>query len=124
MHAVDDDHICTCFDTQRRVIVRASGADFDVDRLLPRCDLTQFLNLDGQIIGAGPVRMSASGPLVDALRQCAHLGNTFGDLLSQKHTAATGLGALADDDFDSVCPAQVVWIHPVPRRQHLIDEFV
>ena len=52
----------------------------------------------------------------------AHLGDTRGDLLAEQHAAAAGLGALPDHDFDGVGPAQIVRIHAVARRQHLIDK--
>ncbi len=47
------------------------------------------------------------------LRIC---GDAVADLLAEQHTAAAGLGALADDDLDGVGAAQVVGVHAVARR--------
>jgi hypothetical protein len=76
------------------------------------------------IVRPGPIRVATGGALVDALRQRAHLGDAIGDLLAQEHAAAARLGALADDDLDRVRLAQVVRVHAVARRQHLINEDV
>ena len=42
--------------------------------------------------------------------------------MAEQHAAAAGLRALADDDLDRVGAAQVVGVHPVARRQQLVDE--
>ena len=75
-----------------------------------------------EVVGAGPVRVPAGGALVDALGQGAHPGDALGDLLPEQHSAAAGLGALAEHDLDGVGLAQVVGVHPVARRQVLVDE--
>ena len=102
LHAVEHDHVGAGLHRQRDVVVGPRRADLDVDRLLPVGDLAQLLDLDLEVVGAGPVRMPAGAALVDALRQVAHLGDAVGDLLAEQHAAAAGLGALADDDLDGV----------------------
>ena len=72
--------------------------------------------------GPGPVGVAAGAALVDALRQVAHRGDAVGDLVAEQHPAAAGLRALADDDLDRVGLAEVVGVHPVARRQQLVDE--
>jgi hypothetical protein len=99
-----------------------SAADLDVDRLLPVGDLAQLADLDLEVVGAGPVRMAARAPLVDPLRQVAHLGHAVRDLLAEQHSAAARLRALADDDLDRVGAAEVVRVHPVARREQLVHE--
>ena len=59
LHAVDHDDVRTGVHGQFHVVVGAGGADLDVDRLLPVGDLAQFVDLDGQVVGAGPVRVPA-----------------------------------------------------------------
>ena len=49
-------------------------------------------------------------------------GDAVGNLLAEQHSAAARLRALADNHLDRVGPAQVVGVHAVARRQHLIDE--
>ncbi len=122
LHAVDDDHVCTCFHRELDVVVGAGGADLDEDRLLPVGDLAELADLDLEIVGPRPVGMPAGAPLVDAFRQVAHRGHPVRDLVAEQHAAAAGLRALADDYLDRVRLAQVVRIHPVPRRQELVDE--
>ena len=107
---------------ERHVVVGPRAADLDVDRLFPVGDLAQLQDLDFEIVGAGPVGMTAGRALVDALRQRAHLGDAVGDLLAEQHAAAAGLGALADDDLDGIGLAQIVGVHAVARRQILIDQ--
>ena len=80
------------------------------------------LDLDLEVVGAGPVRVPAGAALVDPLRQVAHLGDAVGDLLAEQHAAAARLRALADDDLDRVGAAQVVGVHAVARGQQLVDE--
>ena len=122
LHAVEHDHVGTGLHGQLRVVVRAARADLDVDRLLPVGDLADLLDLDLEIVWAGPVGVTARGALVDALRQVAHLGDAIRDLLAEQHAAATGLRALADDDLDRVSATQIVGVHAVARRQQLVDE--
>ena len=122
LHAVEHDDVGAGFHGKSHVIVGTRRADLHVDRLLPIGDLAQFLQLDLEIVGAGPVGMTAGGALVDAFWQIAHLGDAIRNLLAQQHAAAAGLGALADDDFDGVRLAQVVGVHAVARWQVLIDQ--
>ncbi len=122
LHPVEDDDVGARLDRQRDVEVGARGADLDEDRLLPVGDLAQLLDLDLEVVGAGPVRVPAGAALVDALRQVAHLRDAVGDLLAEQHAAAAGLRALADDDLDRVGAAQVVGVHAVARGQQLVDE--
>ncbi len=102
LHAVQHHHVGAGLDRERRVVERPRGADLDIDRLLPVGDLAQLLDLDLEIVGAGPVGMAASRALIDTLRQGAHLGHAVGDLLAEQHAAAAGLGALTDHDLDGV----------------------
>ena len=72
LHAVEHDHVGAGLHRQRRVVIGPRRADLDVDRLLPVGDLAQLLDLDLEIVGAGPVRMPAGRALVDAFGQaCA-----------------------------------------------------
>src|SRR3972149_650555 len=64
----------------------------------------------------------AAGTLVDAFRQRAHCRNAFRNFLTEEHAAATGLGALANDDFNGVGPAQIVGVHTVAGGEILIDQ--
>jgi hypothetical protein len=66
--------------------------------------------------------MPGGAALVDAARQVAHLGHPVGDLVAEQHPAAAGLGALPDDHLDRVGGPEVVGIHPVAGREHLVDE--
>ena len=118
LHAVDHDHVGAGLDRERDVVAGARRADLDVDRLLPVGDLAQLVDLDREVVGAGPVGVAAGAALVDALRAGAHGGDALGDLLPEQHAAAAGLGALADHDLDRVGAAQVVGIEAVARRQH------
>ena len=122
LHAVEHDGVGPGLDGQRDIVIGPRGADLDVDRLFPIGDLAQLLDLDFEIVRPGPVGMAAGRALVDALRQRAHLGDALGDLLPEQHAAAAGLGALPDDDLDRIRLAQVVGVHAVARRQHLVDE--
>ena len=122
LHAVEHDHIGARLHRQRRVIVGTRRPDLDVDRLLPVRDLAQLVDLDLQIVRPGPVGMPAGRALIDALRQGAHLGDALGDLLSEQHTAAARLRALSHHDLDGVSLAELIRVHAIARRQHLIDE--
>ena len=122
LHAVDHDDVGAGVHGELHVVVGAGGADLDVDRLLPVGDLAQLVDLDGQVVGAGPVRVPARRPLVDALGQRAHPRDAVGDLLAEQHSAAAGLGALAEHHLDRVGLAQVVGVHPVARRKVLVDQ--
>ena len=122
LHAVENDHVGARLHGERYVEVGAGRADLDVDRLLPVGDLPQLLDLDLEVVGAGPVGVPAGAALVDALGQVSHLGDPVGDLLAEQHASAARLGALADDDLDRVRPPQVVGVHAVARGQDLVDE--
>src|SRR5665213_2647144 len=80
------------------------------------------MDLDLEVVGPGPVRVARRAALVDAFRQVTHLGDAVGDLVPKQHPAAARLRALPDDDLDRVGSPKVVRIHPVTRRQQLIDE--
>src|SRR5207237_9717234 len=64
---------------------------------LPICQLAQLLDLDGQVVGPGPVGVPARGALVDPLRQVAHAGDAGADLLAQQHAAAARHAAGPED---------------------------
>jgi hypothetical protein len=80
------------------------------------------MDLDFQVIRAGPVGVTAGAALVDALGQVAHHRHAVADLLAQQHAAAAGLGALADHDLDRIGAAQVIGVHAVAAGQVLIDQ--
>src|SRR5207247_19949 len=96
LHAVEDDDVRAGLDRQLDVVEDARGADLHVNRNLPVGRFTEFLDLDGQIVRAGPVGMPASGALVDAVGQVAHASDANADLLTEQHPAAARLGPLAD----------------------------
>ena len=54
--------------------------------------------------------------------QRPHSRDPFGDLLAQQHSAAAGLGALAEHHLDRVGLAKVVGVHPVARREILVHQ--
>src|SRR3990170_1472421 len=107
---------------KRRVVIRARGADLDVDRLVPIGDLPEFLDFDLEVVGAGPVRMAAGRALIDAGGEGAHLGHAVGDFLPEQHAAAAGLGALTDHDLNGIGTPEIVGVHAVARGQDLVDE--
>jgi hypothetical protein len=107
---------------QLDVVLHPGRAELDVHRLLPAGGLAQLLDLDAQVIRAGPVRVPGGGPLVDAGRQGTHPGHPLADLLAEQHAAAARLGALADDDLDGVGGAQVFEVETVAGRQALVDQ--
>ena len=84
LHAVEHDDVRARLDRQRDVEVGARRADLDEDRLLPVGDLAQLLDLDLQVVGPGPVGVTARAALVDARRQVAHLRDAVGDLLAEQ----------------------------------------
>ena len=59
LHAVEHHHVGAGLHGERRVVIGPRGADLDVDRLLPVGDLAQLVDLDLEIVRAGPVRMAA-----------------------------------------------------------------
>ncbi len=122
LHAIDHDHIRAGVHSQLHVVKDASGADLHVNGLFPIRHLAQLANFDGEIVGAGPVRMTARRALVDALGQRAHLRNARADLLPEQHPATARLCALPDHDFDGVGFAQIVGVEAVAGRQALINE--
>ena len=120
LHTVHHHHIRPRLGRQLGVVERPASADLDIDRHFPVGDFPQFLNLDFEVVGPGPVRVPAGAALVDAFGQIAHLCHPPGDFLPQQHAAATGFGALPHDDFDGIGDPQVIGIHAVARRQVLI----
>ena len=122
LHAIEDNHIGACFDAEWHIILRPRRAELAVDRLLPVSDFSNFLDLDGEIVGAGPIGMAAGTALVNALGQLPHTGNALVDLLAKKHAAAARLRTLAENKLDTIGTPQIVRIHAITRRQHLIDK--
>ena len=122
LHTVEHNTIGASLDRERRVVERTGGAHLHIDGHLPVGDLAQLDDLDGEIVGAGPVGVAARRALVDADRQITHLADTFIDLLSEQHSATTGLSALANNHLDGVGLAKVVGVHAITRRQVLIHE--
>ena len=122
LHAVDDDHVGAGLHRELDVVVRPGGADLDEDRLLPVGDLAQLADLDLEVVRPRPVGVTRGAPLVDPLRQVAHLRDAVGDLVPEQHAAAARLRALADDDLDRVRLAQVVRVHAVAGGEELVDE--
>ena len=122
LHAIDHDHVGTGVDRQLDVVEGTGRAHFHVNRFFPIGDFTQLVDLDGQVIRAGPVRLAAGGTLVHALGQGAHFGHARVDLLAQQHAAAAGFSALADHDFNRVGAAHVIGVKAVARRQALVNQ--
>ncbi|MNF95287.1 hypothetical protein D3C84_780320 [compost metagenome] len=122
LHAIEHDHVGPGLHRQLDVVVRPARADLHVDRFFPIGDFAQLGDLYRQVIGTCPVRVTAGAALVDTDRQGAHAGHPLGDFHAQQHAAATGFGALPQDDFDGVGLAQVIRVHAVARRQVLIDQ--
>ncbi len=124
LHPVEHDHIRPRLDRKRGVEIGACATDLDIDRHFPCGDFAQFQQFDFQIVRPGPVRVTASRALVDALGQVAHLGHAVRDFLTQEHAAAAGFGPLAHDHFDRIGAAQVIWVHAIAGGQVLIDQFL
>ena len=102
LEAVDDDHVGPGGDGQLDVVADPGGPHLHVDGLLPVRGLPELLDLDDEVVGTCPVRVAAGRTLIDAGGQRAHAGDPFADLLAEEHPAASGLGALTDDDLDRV----------------------
>ncbi len=113
LHAIDDHDVRTGVNCELYVVEYAGSTDFYVDGLFPVRDLAQLADLDGEIVRAGPVGMTARGTLIDAFRQRAHLRDPRIHLLSQQHAAAARLGALPDHDLDGIGAAHIVRIEAV-----------
>src|SRR5262249_56449337 len=111
-------------DGELDVVIDPGRAELDVDGLLPAGGLAQFLDLDPQVIGAGPVRVPGRGSLVDAGRQRPHVRDPGADLLAEQHAPATRLGALPDHDIEAVPGLQAGQVAPEPRGQALSDPSV
>src|SRR6266481_4071263 len=122
LHAVQHDDVGPGLDCELDIVTWPSRANFDKDRFLPIGEFAQLLDLDCQIVGAGPVRVATGAALVDAGGQGPHLGDPLGNLLPEQHAAASRLGALADDDFDCLAGTQMGRVEAIARRQHLVDE--
>ena len=110
LHAVDDYDIRARLDSQCDVVADSRCPDLDEYRDLPVGDLTQFLNLDFQVIGSGPVGMPAGAALVDVFWQVTHFGHARGDLVAEQHAATTGFGTLADDDLQGIRASDIIGV--------------
>ena len=80
LHPVDHDNVGPSGDGKLHIVLDAGGAELDVDRLLPASGLPELFDLDAQVVGASPVGMSRSRPLVDArgkVRMAATRSLTF-----------------------------------------------
>ena len=113
LHAVDYDHVGATLDGELDVIENAGRAHFDVDRYSPIGNLSQFGDLDSQVIAARPVGMAACRALVDTLGQSPHRGDSRTDFLSQQNAATARLRALPDHDFDCVGFPKIVRVEPI-----------
>ena len=122
LHPVHDHRVRPRLDREGDVEPDPRGPDLDVDRKLPVGDLAQLLDLDLEVVGAGPVRVAAGAPLVDAHREVPHPRDALGDLLPEEHPPAPRLRALPHHHLDGVARPQVVGVEAVARRQHLVDE--
>ena len=83
LHPVDHHDIGAGVHRELDVVVGAGRADLHVDGLFPVGDLAQLVDLDGQVVGPGPVGVAAGAALVDTLGQRAHLRDARRDLLPQ-----------------------------------------
>ena len=122
LHAVEHDDIGAGLHRERGVVIGTGAADLHIDRLLPVGDLTKFEDLDFEIVRTRPVGMAAGGTLIDALGQRPHFRHAVGNLLTEQHAAAAGLGALSNDNLDRIRATQIARIHAVARRQILVHE--
>ena len=66
--------------------------------------------------------MATGRALIDAHGQGAHFRHPVGYFLPEQHAAAARLGPLANHHFDRIGFSQIVRVHPVARRQILIDQ--
>src|ERR1035438_1406616 len=90
LHPVDYHDIGACRDGQPNIVRDPGGAHLHVDGYPPGGGLPEFLDLDPEVVGAGPVRVPAGRALVDALGQGPHPGHPRADLLAEQHPAAAG----------------------------------
>ena len=81
LHTIDHHHVGAGDRRQLDVIEGAGCTDLDIDGFFPVSDLSQFLDFDHQIVGAGPVRVPAGRPLVHPFRQVPHTCHTGVDFL-------------------------------------------
>ncbi len=105
------------------VVVDARGAELQLDRDLPVGRLADFLDLERQIVGPEPVRMTGRRALVDAGRQRAHFGHLVGHLLAHQMAAEADLAALADEELAGVGQPQVVRVEAVAALDALVEPF-
>jgi hypothetical protein len=122
LHAIDHDYIGAGMNGKLHVVEGARCADLHIDRLFPIRDLAQLLDLDREVVGTGPVGMTACRTLVDTRGERAHGGHTRVDLLPEQHAAAARLRTLPDDYFYCIGAAHVVGIPAIARRQALIHQ--
>ena len=120
LHAIDVDAVRSGLGRHANVVVDARRAQLELDRNLPVGRFTDFLDLEGQIVGTQPVRMPSRGALIDAGRQRTHLRDLIGDLLTHQMTAQAHLAPLADEELTGVGEHQVVRIEPVPALDQLV----
>src|SRR6185312_9453643 len=121
LHAVDVDRIRSALDRHADVVIDAGGAELQLDRNLAVGGLTDLVDLEGEIIGAQPVRMARRRALIDAGRQRAHLRHLVGDLLAHEVAAEADLAALADEELTGVGQPQVMRVEAVARLDALVE---
>ncbi len=122
-HAVDIDAVRSGLRRHADVVIDASRAELQLDRNLAVRGLADFLDLEGQIVGPQPIRMTGGRTLIDAGGQRAHLGHLIGHLLAHEMAAEADLAALADEELAGVRQAQMVRVETVARLDALVEPF-
>src|SRR5947208_8833559 len=102
-HTVDIDDVRTAFRRHAHVVVDARRTELQLDRNFVVGRLANFLDLEREIVGPEPVRVTGRRTLVDAGRERAHFGNLIGYLLAHQVTSKSDLAALTDEELDGIC---------------------
>ena len=98
-HAVDVYGVGIALHGHAHVVVDTRRTQLELDRDLPIGRLTDFVDLERQVIRAQPVRVARRRALVDSRWQRTHLGDLIGHLLAHEVAAETDLAALADEEL-------------------------
>ena len=122
-HGVDIDRIRIAFHRHAHIVIDARRAELELDRDFPIGRLADFLDLERQIVGPEPVRMTGGRALVDAGGQRAHLGDLVGHLLAHQMAAEADLAALADEELAGIGEAQMMRVEAVARLDALVEPF-
>jgi hypothetical protein len=102
------------------IVVDARRAELELDGDLVVGRLAGLLDLQREVVGPEPVRMTRRRTLVDPGGQTAHLGDLLRHLLTHQVAAHADLAALADEELDAVGQHQVVGVEAVAALDHLV----